>query len=212
MLTKILIYMITFLGGGIFLGLEIIASRVLAPYFGNSIYVWGSLISVFLLALSIGYYFGGLLADKMPSFKILALLILGASFFVLIIPVIQIPVSRIIVAWDLELRISSLIACISFFMIPSVLNGMITPFVIKLNAAKLTTIGKTVGNIYAVSTMGSVSGALLVSFYLIPSIGTRAILILSGIVLIFTSFLSFLTDKILSQQGKTLIIDARKEN
>ena len=204
--------MITFLGGGIFLGLEIIASRVLAPYFGNSIYVWGSLISVFLLALSIGYYFGGLLADKMPSFKILALLILGASFFVLTIPFIQIPVSRIIVTWDLELRISSLIACISFFMIPSVLNGMITPFVIKLNAAKLKTIGQTVGNIYAVSTMGSVSGALLVSFYLIPSIGTRAILILSGIVLIFTSFLSFLTDKILSQQGKTLIIDARKEN
>lgn len=194
--------MITFLGGGIFLGLEIIASRVLAPYFGNSIYVWGSLISVFLLALSIGYYFGGLLADKMPSFKILALLILGASFFVLIIPFIQIPVSNIIVTWDLELRISSLIACISFFMIPSVLNGMITPFVIKLNAAKLKTIGQTVGNIYAVSTMGSVSGALLVSFYLIPSIGTRAILFLSGILLIFTSFLSFLTDKILSHQRK----------
>jgi predicted membrane-bound spermidine synthase len=212
MLTKILIYTITFLGGGIFLGLEIIASRVLAPYFGNSIYVWGSLISVFLLALSIGYYFGGLLADKMPSFKILALLILGASFFVLIIPVIQIPVSKIIVAWNMELRISSLIACIFFFMIPSVLNGMITPFVIKLNAAKLKTIGRTVGNIYAVSTMGSVFGALFVSFYLIPSIGTRAILFLSGIVLIFTSFLSFLTDKILSQQGKILIIDFRKEN
>jgi predicted membrane-bound spermidine synthase len=211
-LTKILIYTITFLGGGIFLGLEIIASRVLAPYFGNSIYVWGSLISVFLLALSIGYYCGGLLADKKPSFKILALLILGASFFVLIIPVIQIPVSKIIAAWDLELRISSLIACISFFMIPSVLNGMITPFVIKLNAAKLKTIGQTVGNIYAVSTMGSVFGALFVSFYLIPSIGTRAILFLSGILLIFTSFLSFLTDKILSHQGKTLIIEARKEN
>ena len=203
MMTKILTYMITFLGGGIFLGLEIIASRVLAPYFGNSIYVWGSLISVFLLALSIGYYFGGLLADKMPSFKILALLILGASFFVLIIPIIHIHVSMIIVNWDMGLRISSLIACISFFMIPSVLNGMITPYVIKLNANRLKTIGQTVGNIYAVSTIGSVSGALLVSFYLIPNIGTRAILYLAGILLIFTSLLSFLMDKILSRSKST---------
>jgi len=201
MITKMLIYLITFLGGGVFLGLEIIASRVLAPYFGNSIYVWGSLISVFLLALSIGYYCGGLLSDKLPSFKILALLILGASVFVLIIPLIYIPVSIIIVNWDLELRISALIACMAFFMIPSVLNGMITPYIIKLNATKLKTIGQTVGNIYAVSTIGSVTGALLTSFYLIPTIGTRAILYLSGILLIFTSLLSFLTDKIVSVSG-----------
>lgn len=202
MITKILIYMITFLGGGIFLALEIVASRVLAPYFGSSIYVWGSLISVFLLALSIGYYFGGLLADQLPSFKILALVVFGASLFVLIIPIIYLPVSIIIVNWDLELRISALIACIAFFMIPSVLNGMITPYIIKLNATRLKTIGQTVGNIYAVSTLGSVSGALLVSFYLIPSIGTRAILYLAGILLIFTSFLSFLVDKILSISEK----------
>jgi predicted membrane-bound spermidine synthase len=202
MIAKMLIYLITFLGGGIFLGLEIIASRVLAPYFGNSIYVWGSLISVFLFALSIGYYVGGLLADKLPSFKILALLILGASFFVLIIPLISIPVSIIIVNWDLELRLSALIACLAFFMIPSILNGMITPYVIKLNATKLKTIGQTVGNIYAVSTIGSVTGALSVSFYLIPMIGTRAILYLSGILLIVTSLLSFLIDKIVSISGK----------
>ena len=202
MIAKILIYLMTFLGGGIFLGLEIIASRVLAPYFGNSIYVWGSLISVFLLALSIGYYFGGLLADKLPSFKILALLILAASGFVLIIPLIYIPVSIIIVNWDLELRLSALLACIVFFMIPSVLNGMITPYVIKLNATRLKTIGQTVGNIYAMSTIGSVTGALVMSFYLIPALGTRAILYLSGILLIFTSLLSFLIDHIVLRNSE----------
>jgi predicted membrane-bound spermidine synthase len=199
MMTKIVVYLITFLGGAIFLGLEIIASRVLAPYFGNSIYVWGSLISVFLLALSIGYYCGGLLADRLPSFKVLGLLILGASIFVLIIPGISTPISMFIVNLDLELRISSLMACVAFFMIPSILNGMVTPYIIKLNATKLKTIGQTVGNIYAVSTIGSVSGALGVSFYLIPMIGTRAILYLAGMLLIVTSLLSFSMHKIVSK-------------
>lgn len=199
MLTKLLVYLITFLGGGVFLALEIVASRVLAPYFGSSIYVWGSLLSVFLFALSVGYYIGGVLSDKWPSFKVLALVVFGASLFVLIIPLIQTPVSQMIVAWNLDLRISSLMACLIFFMLPSVLNGMISPYIIKLNVSRLKTIGQTVGNIYAISTIGSVAGALGVSFYLIPAIGTRAILYWSGILLIVTSLLSLLADVLLSR-------------
>jgi predicted membrane-bound spermidine synthase len=95
---------------------------------------------------------------------------------------------------DVGLRLSSLMACMAFFMIPSILNGMITPYIIKLNATKLQTIGHTVGNVYAVSTIGSVSGALSVSFYLIPAIGTRAILYLAGGLLLATSVLSILLD------------------
>jgi len=67
-ITSLLIYCVTFLSGAVFLGLEIVASRVVAPFFGNSIYVWGSLISVFLLALSVGYFIGGILADRVPDF------------------------------------------------------------------------------------------------------------------------------------------------
>jgi predicted membrane-bound spermidine synthase len=201
-LTKTLLYVITFLGGAVFLALEIVSSRVLAPYFGSSIYVWGSLISVFLFALSVGYYAGGLLADRWPSFKVLALIVFGASILVLFIPLIQTPVSQAIFAWNLGLRLSVLVACMTFFMLPSVLNGMITPFIIKLNATQLKTIGQTVGNIYAVSTIGSVSGALGVSFYLIPVIGTRAILLWAGGILIMTSLLSLLLDRLVARSTK----------
>ena len=198
-LIKILLYSITFLGGAVFLALEIVASRVLAPYFGSSIYVWGSLISVFLFALSVGYYLGGVLADRWPSFKVLALIVLCASVLILFIPLVQMPVSRMIFSWKLDLRSSVLLASLIFFMLPSVLNGMVTPFIIKLNATQLKTIGQTVGNIYAVSTIGSVSGALGVSFYLIPAIGTRAILFSSGGTLIATSLLSLLVDRLVAR-------------
>jgi nitrate/nitrite transporter NarK len=201
-MTTFLVYLITFLGGGVFLALELVASRVMAPYFGSSIYVWGSLLSVFLFALSVGYYVGGLLADKWPSFKVLAGIVFGASLFVLIIPKIQMPVSTMIVGWNIGLRPSSLLACLIFFMIPSVLNGMISPYIIKLNATRLKNIGHTVGNIYAISTIGSVTGALGVSFYLIPIIGTRAILYLSGALLIATSLLSLLVDWLLAHSDR----------
>ena len=203
-MTQFLVYLIAFLGGGVFLALELVASRVMAPYFGSSIYVWGSLLSVFLFALSVGYYVGGLLADKWPSFKVLALIVFGASLFVLIIPKIQTPISETIVGWNLGLRPSSLIACLIFFMIPSVLNGMISPYIIKLNATRLKSIGHTVGNIYAISTIGSVTGALGVSFYLIPIIGTRAILYWCGVLLMATSLFSLLVDLVLSRSEQTV--------
>ena len=176
--------------------MEIVASRVLAPYFGNSIYVWGSLISVFLLALSIGYYYGGVLADKSPSFKSLSVVILCASLFILIIPVIYIPVSIYIVDLNLEFRFSVLLACNVLFLIPSILMGMIAPYVIKLNATELKKIGHTAGSVYSVSTLGSIGGALVVSFFLIPMIGTRSIIYLSGGILLFTSILCLIAHKL----------------
>jgi predicted membrane-bound spermidine synthase len=193
---KILVYTIAFLGGGVFLGMEIVASRILAPYFGNSIYVWGSLISVFLLALSIGYYYGGVLADKSPSFKSLSVVILCASLFILIIPFVYIPVSIYIVDLNLEFRFSVLLACNVLFLIPSILMGMISPYIVKLDATELKKIGHTAGSVYAVSTLGSISGALVVSFFLIPVIGTRSIIYLSGGILLFTSILCLIAHKL----------------
>ncbi|MFW6323758.1 MAG: fused MFS/spermidine synthase [Desulfovibrionales bacterium] len=180
---RLLVYFITFVTGGVFLGLEIVASRVLAPYFGNSVFVWGSLISVFLLALSLGYWLGGIAADQWPSFRVLSLIVLSAALLVLILPVLHLPLSQVIVDLGLEFRISVLLACTLFFLLPSVLMGMVSPFIIKLNATELAVIGQTAGNIYAISTAGSIAGALGVSFFLIPAIGTRAILFLSGMIL-----------------------------
>lgn len=180
----LLIYGVAFLSGAVLLGLEIVASRVLAPYFGNSVYVWGSLISVFLLALSIGYWLGGLLADRRPSLETLAIVLASAAAFVLVLPLVYLPVGRFVAGLGLDFRLAVLVTSVLFFLVPSVLMGMVSPFAIKLSATGLDVIGRTSGQVYAISTLGSITGALAVSFFLIQWLGTRAIVVVLGLVLL----------------------------
>lgn len=179
-----LVYSVAFLSGGVLLGLEIVASRILAPYFGNSVYVWGSLISVFLLALSIGYWLGGIQADRRPSLRTLATILASAGVCILVLPLVYLPVGRYIAELDLEFRFSVVLISVLFFLVPSVLMGMVSPFAIKLSATRLEEIGRTSGRVYAISTLGSISGAIAVSFFLIEWLGTRAIVVVLGLILI----------------------------
>ena len=180
-----LVYSVAFLSGGVLLGLEIVASRILAPYFGNSVYVWGSLISVFLLALSIGYWLGGGLADRRPSLVVLAKILASAAVCILVLPLVYLPVGRYVADLGFEFRFSVLLISVVFFLVPSVLMGMVSPFVIKLSATGLDEIGRTAGRVYAVSTLGSISGAIAVSFFFIQWLGTRAIVVVLGLILLF---------------------------
>ena len=187
-----LIYFITFLTGAVFLGMEIVASRVVAPYFGNSIYVWGSLISVFLLALSIGYFLGGILADRMPNYKVLSIVIFGAGILILLVPIMREPVGLLLSGLEWDIRLLVLLAVSTYFLAPSILMGMVSPYIIKLKTTHLAVLGRSAGNIYAISTLGSITGAFLVSFVLITTIGTRAILLGSGATLLFIACLCLL--------------------
>ncbi len=181
---SVLVHGVAFLSGAVLLGLEIVASRVLAPYFGNSVYVWGSLISVFLLALSIGYWLGGIVADKRPNLTTLAAVLAAAAICTLVLPLVYLPAGQFIADLGLEFRFSVLLASVLFFLAPSVLMGMVSPFAIKLSATGLDAIGRTSGRVYAISTLGSISGALAVSFFLIQWLGTRSIVIVLGLTLL----------------------------
>jgi predicted membrane-bound spermidine synthase len=185
----LLVYGVAFLSGGVLLGLEIVASRILAPYFGNSVYVWGSLISVFLLALSIGYWLGGVLADRRPTLGTLALILDTAAAFILVLPLVYLPVGRFVSELNLEFRFSVLLISVLFFLVPSVLMGMVSPYAIKLSATALEEIGRTSGRVYAISTLGSISGALAVSFFFIQWLGTRAIVVVLGLILLALALL-----------------------
>jgi len=190
------IYLIAFISGCSLLGLELVASRVLAPFFGNSIYVWGALISVFLLALSLGYYLGGIVADRLPSFNSLGRIIMVTAFFTCLIPFLANPLSFMILTMNLDLRLAVLLAALGLFLLPSVLMGMVSPYVIKLSAHRLEDIGKTAGNVYAISTMGSISGAILVSFFLVPLMGSRGIVFLLAGMLLVAAGLSLLSQRL----------------
>lgn len=178
-----------FVCGAVLLGLEIVGSRVLAPYFGSSIFVWGSLISTFLAGLTIGYYMGGFLADRRPRLLAMAVLILIAGVLVAILPIVHPTVNRTIASLDFGPRLSPLLATVCLFFLPSVFMGTVSPYAIKLAASSLATIGNTAGLIYAISTAGSIVGALLTAFYLIQMIGVRSILYSLGVTLMALAML-----------------------
>jgi hypothetical protein len=178
---------IVFLCGAIVMSYEILGSRVLAPNFGNSVFVWGSLISVFLAGLSSGYYLGGKIADMNPSTRKLAMIILLPGLLMLGFPLYGSPISDWIFVLDLGIRLSPLLASLILFFIPAVFLGMVSPYTVKLMICSLHTSGTTVGTLYSISTMGSIVGTLFTSFYLITVAGVKTLIMGQGVILILIS-------------------------
>ena len=179
-----MIKFVVFICGAIVMSFEILGSRVLAPNFGSSVFVWGSLISVFLAGLSAGYYLGGRLADRDPSSRKLSLIIIAPGLLFLTFPLYSGPVSDWIFMKDLGVRMSPLIASSVLFLIPSVFLGIVSPYTAKLLICSLHTSGKTIGTLYALSTFGSIIGTLITSFYLITLAGVNALIMGQGALLI----------------------------
>ncbi|MGQ0569523.1 MAG: spermidine synthase [Armatimonadota bacterium] len=171
---------VVFGSGAILMGLEIVGSRLIAPFFGSSVFVWGGLISIFLGALSLGYYLGGTMADRWPRATLLATLLSLAGLAILALTIVSRPVLLAFDAWNLGPRLNPLLASIVLFAIPSILMGTTSPFAIKLVAKDLATVGTSAGVLYALSTAGSIFGTIATAFFLIPAVGVRTILYLLG--------------------------------
>ncbi|HHY46831.1 MAG TPA: fused MFS/spermidine synthase [Firmicutes bacterium] len=175
---------VVFVSGAVLMALELVGSRVLAPYFGSSIFVWGALISVFLGALSLGYYLGGLMSDRRPDFRVLALMMVISGVMVALLPYFSQPVNETITGMNLGPRSGPLIASITLFFLPGVFLGTVSPYAIKLATRSVSTVGNTAGVLYSISTVGSIFGTLFTSFFLIPAMGVRNIIHALGAVLI----------------------------
>ncbi|NUN49330.1 MAG: fused MFS/spermidine synthase [Candidatus Brocadiae bacterium] len=168
---------LVFVSGAVLMGLEMAASRVLATHFGSSIYVWGAIISVFLAALSVGYVLGGKLADARPSFFLLNTVVFAAGCWQLLIPFYAHPFCRALVQSNLGERMGPLLATLVLFGGPSILMGMASPFAVRLAARSMEKLGIVAGQLYAISTFGSIAGTLLTAFWLIPDFGVRTVLL-----------------------------------
>ena len=165
-----------FLSGAVLLGVEIVASRVLAPAFGSSLYVWGSLIGVVLTGLAIGYWVGGALADRYPTpYLLTGTLALGAVL-VLLVPVLDGWVIEQIVAWDPGPRLDPLLAAIVLFAPLSVVLAAASPIAVRLAARSLERLGRTAGRLFSISTAGSIVGTFATAFWLVPEFGTDQVL------------------------------------
>lgn len=191
--TRAAVYIIAFTAGTAVMCFEILGSRVLAPTFGSSIFVWGSLIGVFMAALSTGYLAGGWLADRRKSASVLAVLLLLPGLMVAGFPLYGFNIGRWIAAMELGPRLGPLTASMALFFIPTVFMGAVTPYCVVLlvgDGRAAHSMGKGVGSLYAISTLGSIVGTLGTAFYLVILSGTRASLVMTGAVLILMSITS----------------------
>jgi spermidine synthase len=163
------------------LATEIAASRLLAPYFGNSTIVWANVIGLILASLSLGYWLGGRLADRHPSPRALGSVVVGAACLIAVIPFVARPLLDLSVEGldrvSAGAAIGSFFGVLILFVPPVVLLGMVAPFAIRLALTDVLTAGTVAGRLYAVSTVGSLLGTFLSALVLIPAIGTQRTLL-----------------------------------
>jgi predicted membrane-bound spermidine synthase len=171
------ILFVVFFTGAAILVIEVSATRILASYFGNTLYSFSSVISTVLGALSLGYYYGGRTADKNPSRKNFYLIILSAGVSVAILYILSLILLPIL-GLILSPISGPLVSSIILFFAPSFLLGMLSPFAIKLESEAVSSreIGTISGEVFFWSTLGSIGGSLISGFFLIPSFGIDIII------------------------------------
>ena len=184
-LGKRYLYIIAFASGMTTLAVELSASRLLGNVFGNSNLVWANVIGLMLLYLTVGYFAGGRLADRSPRADLLLKIVIWAAFLCALIPIISRPVvtqaAQAVFGADAALALGSFISVLVLFSIPVTLLGTVSPFVIRLAVTHVEESGSVAGQIYAISTIGSLFGTFLPVLWTIPQLGTiRTFLIFSG--------------------------------
>ena len=175
-----------FLCGAVVMVLELTGSRVLAPYLGTSIVVWTSLIGVVLGAMSLGYWWGGRVADKRPEARLLSRLILLAALSTLLLAGLK----GLILAFlqnKASLHWATLASTLVLFVPVSTLLGMVSPFAVRLRMESTASSGRTAGNLYALSTVGSITGTFAAGFWLTATLGTTNIILCMAGALVLAS-------------------------
>ena len=178
---------LTFTSGAVVMALEIVTSRILTPVFGSTIYTWGSLIGVILSGLSLGYYLGGRVADIHPKFEKISGIVFSVGLFIVGIPFFASQVVNFSASLLPGTQYTPLIATFLLLMLPSVLLGFVSPYVIKLGTNTLQRVGNISGNFYSIATIGSIFGTFLTVFVLIPNVPVNQIIFGLGMVLIASS-------------------------
>jgi predicted membrane-bound spermidine synthase len=184
--------LVVFLAGIGTLGVEMVASRLLAPYFGTSQPIWAVVIGLTLIYLTVGYRLGGSLADRRPDEKVLYQIIAWAGLLTGLIPLFADPILRFSQGTIAQLAVGSflgaLFGVLILFAAPTILMAMVSPFAIRLQLRRVSegvaAAGTTAGSLSALSTLGSIIGTFVPVLWLIPTIGTTRTIYLLSVFLI----------------------------
>ena len=171
------LYALVFVVGSASLGVEIAAARLMAPFFGASTIIWANTIGVVLVALSIGYWLGGRFADRRPEVRSLCAVVMVAALLLAIVPLISRPFFDLSVDALDQIEagafVGSLVAVLSLIAIPVILLGACAPWAIRLAVEDVEHAGRVAGRLYAISTVGSLTGTMLAALVLSPFAGTQ---------------------------------------
>jgi predicted membrane-bound spermidine synthase len=179
---------VVFVSGFTSLAIELAGSRLLAPYFGTSLYIWAVLVGLILLYLTAGYFIGGRLGDRDPRPTVLYQLTAWAGFITGLIPLVARPIlsfsSEGFANLDAGVFLGSLFGVVLLFAAPVTLLGCVSPFAIRLAMRDVSQAGNTAGAMYALSTVGSILGTFIPVFVLIPLAGTPRTFYLLSLLLV----------------------------
>ena len=193
------IYLLAFSGGFVIMSLELLGGRILAPYFGSGIYVWGSIITIFMLSLSIGYLLGGRLSVHNPSSSRFAAIFAVAAVLLLPLTIYAQGIMEFIFLRVEDPRYGSLVTSIVLFGSPTVILGMISPYSVRLLVDNVAESGRVAGSLYFVSTLGSAIGTLMTSFYFVLWFEVNTIIILLIGCLALLAALAFTADRVFAK-------------
>ncbi len=185
---------VVFVCGAAVMVLEIVGARILAPFLGTSIVVWTGLIGVILASLSVGYWQGGRLADRRPTARTLAVIILLAALLTGATALTKAPLLEFLATRSAGPRLAVIAATLLLFAPAAGLLGMVAPFAVRLKLTDPATAGTTAGRLYALSTLGSIVGTFAAGFFLIAALGSTAILLVVAMVLVAASLVTSRAD------------------
>ncbi|HDS11367.1 MAG TPA: hypothetical protein ENN77_00495, partial [Candidatus Wirthbacteria bacterium] len=190
-----------FCSGMTIMAIEMTASRLMAPYFGTSVFVWTNLLGIIMAALSIGYWFGGKLADRYPNQEYLYKLLLLVSFMLLalsvVAPAIMSMINLAVNNVNYAIVVNSFLGSLIVFGLPFTVLGMVSPTIIRLLSDEVEKSGEIAGRVYAASTVGSIIGTFLPTLVFVPLIGTKRTIILFAFILLLISLIGLARKRLL---------------
>ncbi len=178
------LYGLVFFAGIGSMATEMCASRLIAPYYGSSTMIWANIIGLILIALSVGYVLGGKLADRHPTARALGIVVLCGAVLTAVVPFAAKPFLSVTIngidSASIGAVLGSFFACVVLFVPSVILLGMVSPFAIRLGISTVDKAGSIAGQVFAVSTAGSLLGTFVPPLLLIPLIGTQRTLLVAA--------------------------------
>lgn len=200
---RFLLWVLILLEGASVMNVELVGAKMIAPFYGSSLYVWASVLGITLLGLAIGYFAGGIIADRSKSINPLFYIILLSGVFIGFMPISSEFIMTSLISWNIFWAL--LFSCFFFLFPPLVLLGMSSPIVIA-NIAHVNNIGKTSGSVYALSTIGGLLSTFLMGFYIIPTYGLKTPIFCNAIVIVVIPVIFLIKNKSIVAPISILVI------